>query len=59
MGIAIHNMSAAEGRAEPSLDLAAALRRDANGLLGTTVQYGELVREFIALGSLLTETISI
>ncbi|KAF8525774.1 ZIP-like iron-zinc transporter [Hysterangium stoloniferum] len=52
MGIAIHNMSAGEGGTEPSLDLAAALRRDASGLLGTTVQYGELVIPFVAGGFL-------
>jgi len=53
MGIAIHNMSSSEsGTGESSLDLAAALRRDASGLLGTTVQYGDLVIPFVAGGFL-------
>ncbi|KAF8591051.1 Zinc/iron permease [Ramaria rubella] len=53
MGIAIHNMSAGEhGASEASLDLAAALRRNASGILGTTVQYGDLVIPFVAGGFL-------
>ena len=44
MGIAIHSLATAEDHADTStLDLAAALRQDASGLLGTTVQYAELV----------------
>lgn len=43
MGIAIHNLSASG--AEPvSVDLAAGLRQDASGILGTTVQPADLVR---------------
>jgi len=34
---------AAGGEEHGSVNLAAALRRDAKGLLGTTVEYGELV----------------
>ncbi|KIJ52518.1 hypothetical protein M422DRAFT_58669 [Sphaerobolus stellatus SS14] len=52
LGIAIHNMSVGEGETESVLNLAAALRRDATGLLGTTVQYGELVIPFVAGGFL-------
>ena len=44
MGIAIHSLAAAEDHADAStLDLAAAIRQDASGLLGTTVQYADLV----------------
>lgn len=43
MGIAIHNVSAGNGEDSKSMNLSAALRRDAGGLLGTTVEYGELV----------------
>lgn len=44
MGIAIHNLAAADGHSGSSaLDLAAAVRQDAQGLLGTTVQYADLV----------------
>ena len=43
MGIAIHSLATAEDHADTStLDLAAALRQDASGLLGTTVQYADL-----------------
>lgn len=43
MGIAIHNLSASGG--EPmSVDLAAGVRQDASGILGTTVQPADLVR---------------
>jgi hypothetical protein len=42
MGIAIHNVSASS--AEPvTNDLAAAIRQEALGLLGTTVQLADLV----------------
>ena len=45
MGIAIHNVSATTpgSHADVSMDLAAAVRQDASGLLGTTVQYADLV----------------
>ncbi|KAH0833057.1 ZIP-like iron-zinc transporter [Lanmaoa asiatica] len=42
MGIAIHNLSASG--AEPVVDLAAGVRQDASGILGTTVQPADLVR---------------
>lgn len=51
MGIAIHNLSASAHAEDASLDLAAAVRQTATGLLGTTVQLADLVR---ALKSLLT-----
>jgi len=44
MGIAIHNLSASEHAEDVSLDLAAAVRQTATGLLGTTVQLADLVR---------------
>ena len=44
MGIAIHKYSSGDSSAGgSSLDLAAALRMDAPGVLGTTVQYGDMV----------------
>lgn len=43
MGIAIHNLSAS-GADPVSLDLAAGVRQDASGILGTTVQPADLVR---------------
>lgn len=43
MGIAIHNLSAS-GSEPVSLDLAAGVRQDASGILGTTVQLADLVR---------------
>lgn len=44
MGIAIHKYSSGDSSAgRSSLDLAAALRMDAPGVLGTTVQYGDMV----------------
>lgn len=44
MGIAIHSLAAADGHSGSSaLDLAAAVRQDAQGVLGTTVQYADLV----------------
>ena len=51
MGIAIHNLSASAHVEDVSLDLAAAVRQTAMGLLGTTVQLADLVR---ALTNLLT-----
>jgi hypothetical protein len=44
MGIAIHNLSASGHADDASLDLAAAVRQTATGLLGTTVQLADLVR---------------
>lgn len=49
MGIAIHNLSASGTIAE-SLDLAAGVRQDASGILGTTVQPADLVIPFVAGG---------
>ncbi|EIW83993.1 ZIP-like iron-zinc transporter [Coniophora puteana RWD-64-598 SS2] len=49
MGIAIHNLSASEAGAE-ALDLAAGIRQDASGLLGTTVHLSDLVIPFVAGG---------
>ena len=48
MGIAIHNVSASSGTDEvaTSLDLSAAVRQSAGGLLGTTVELSDLVRSF-------------
>jgi hypothetical protein len=42
LGIAIHNAASANVEKE-SIDLAAGVRQDANGLLGTTVQLSDLV----------------
>jgi len=42
IGIAIHNATAT-GAEKESTDLAAGVRQDANGLLGTTVQLSDLV----------------
>ncbi|KAG1808376.1 ZIP zinc transporter-domain-containing protein [Suillus subaureus] len=49
MGIAIHNLSAS-GTITESLDLAAGVRQDAPGILGTTVQPADLVIPFVAGG---------
>lgn len=49
MGIAIHNLSASGAMTE-SLDLAAGVRQDASGILGTTVQPADLVIPFVAGG---------
>ena len=43
MGIAIHNLSAS-GAETAAVDLAAGVRQDASGILGTTVQLADLVR---------------
>jgi solute carrier family 39 (zinc transporter), member 7 len=53
MGISIHNYSAGGAEEGTIIDLAAALRMDASGILGTTVQYGDLVSA--ALAQLLCE----
>ncbi|KAI0255001.1 Zinc/iron permease [Lactifluus subvellereus] len=52
MGIAIHNLSASGHAEDGSLDLAAAVRQTATGLLGTTVQLADLVIPFVAGGFL-------
>ncbi|KAI0280845.1 Zinc/iron permease [Russula aff. rugulosa BPL654] len=52
MGIAIHNLSASAHVEDVSLDLAAAVRQTARGLLGTTVQLADLVLPFVAGGFL-------
>jgi zinc transporter 7 len=44
MGIGIHNLSASADGAEEVVDLAAAIRQTAAGVLGTTVQLADLVR---------------
>ena len=44
MGIAIHKLSVSTHAEDVSLDLAAAVRQTATGLLGTTVQMADLVR---------------
>lgn len=49
MGIAVHNLTSAEGE-EVSSDLAAAVRQAAAGILGTTVQMADLVIPFVAGG---------
>jgi len=47
IGIAVHNATAS-GNAEVEMtDLAAGIRQDANGLLGTTLQLSELVSIFV------------
>ncbi|OJA19981.1 hypothetical protein AZE42_04211 [Rhizopogon vesiculosus] len=51
MGIAIHNLSAS-GTITESMDLAAGVRQDASGILGTTVQAADLVIPFVAGGFL-------
>ena len=42
IGIAVHTATASVGQTPP-MDLAAGLRQDATGLLGTTLQLAELV----------------
>lgn len=44
MGIAIHNLSVSAHAEDVSLDLAAAVRQTAMGILGTSVQFADLVR---------------
>ncbi|KAF9563184.1 ZIP-like iron-zinc transporter [Agrocybe pediades] len=52
IGIAVHNATATD-HGEPQLtDLAAGVRQDATGLLGTTLQISELVIPFVAGGFL-------
>jgi len=52
MGIAIHNISSGAGSEleDPSIDLAAAIRGEAQGIMGTTVVAGDLVIPFVAGG---------
>ncbi|KAJ6532020.1 ZIP-like iron-zinc transporter [Mycena capillaripes] len=52
IGIAVHTATASEGAGRHSADLAAGVRQDANGLLGTTVQLSDLVIPFVAGGFL-------
>lgn len=49
VGIAVHNLSG-PGADSQSNDLAAAVRRSAAGILGTTVQFADLVIPFVAGG---------
>ncbi|TEB34574.1 ZIP-like iron-zinc transporter [Coprinellus micaceus] len=51
IGIAVHN-AAATGAEEPLVDLAAGVRQDATGLIGTTAQLADLVIPFVAGGFL-------
>ncbi|KAF8655052.1 hypothetical protein AX16_003253 [Volvariella volvacea WC 439] len=51
MGIAIRNATTSD-EAHDSVDLASAIRQDATGLLGTTVQMSDLVIPFVAGGFL-------
>ncbi|KAF9450077.1 ZIP-like iron-zinc transporter [Macrolepiota fuliginosa MF-IS2] len=51
IGIAVHNATAT-GDEPASIDLAAGVRQDAAGLLGTTVQLSDLVIPFVAGGFL-------
>ena len=51
MGIAVHNLSASDA-GTGATDLAAAVRRTAEGVLGTTVQMADLVIPFVAGGFL-------
>ncbi|KAK7033309.1 Zinc/iron permease [Favolaschia claudopus] len=52
IGIAVHTATASEGAGRESVDLAAGVRQDANGILGTTVQLSDLVIPFVAGGFL-------
>jgi len=52
IGIAVHNLSASSGAEPVSVDLAAGVRQDASGILGTTVQFADLVIPFVAGGFL-------
>lgn len=48
MGIGIHNLSVSDGAngVATALELSAAVRQAAGGLLGTTTQFSDLVRLF-------------
>ncbi|KAJ7455250.1 ZIP-like iron-zinc transporter [Mycena galericulata] len=52
IGIAVHTATANEDAGRHSADLAAGVRQDASGLLGTTVQFADLVIPFVAGGFL-------
>ncbi|KAJ7158532.1 ZIP-like iron-zinc transporter [Mycena filopes] len=52
IGIAVHTATASEEGGPHSADLAAGVRQDASGLLGTTVQLSDLVIPFVAGGFL-------
>ncbi|TRM64394.1 ZIP zinc transporter-domain-containing protein [Schizophyllum amplum] len=52
MGIGIHHATATSGVTDEAIDLAAAIRQDAPGLLGTTVTLGDMVIPFVAGGFL-------
>ncbi|KAJ7745764.1 ZIP-like iron-zinc transporter [Mycena metata] len=52
IGIAVHTATATEDGGHRSVDLAAGVRQDASGLLGTTVQLSDLVIPFVAGGFL-------
>ncbi|KAJ7928811.1 ZIP-like iron-zinc transporter [Mycena leptocephala] len=52
IGIAVHTATANDDAGRHSADLAAGVRQDANGLLGTTVQLSDLVIPFVAGGFL-------
>ncbi|KAJ8693101.1 hypothetical protein PTI98_010347 [Pleurotus ostreatus] len=51
MGIAIHNATSSDA-AKIAIDLAAGVRQDAAGILGTTTHIGDLVIPFVAGGFL-------
>ncbi|KAL1666893.1 ZIP zinc transporter-domain-containing protein [Schizophyllum commune] len=52
MGIGIHRATATDETGSEAVDLAAAIRQDAPGLLGTTVTPGDMVIPFVAGGFL-------
>ncbi|KAJ7761995.1 ZIP-like iron-zinc transporter [Mycena maculata] len=52
IGIAVHTATASEETGRHAADLAAGVRQDASGLLGTTVQLSDLVIPFVAGGFL-------
>jgi len=52
IGISIHNLSASADPQADSADLAAGVRQNASGILGTTVQLSDLVIPFVAGGFL-------
>ncbi|KAJ7126784.1 ZIP-like iron-zinc transporter [Mycena epipterygia] len=52
IGIAVHTATASDDTSRHSADLAAGVRQDADGLLGTTVHLSDLVIPFVAGGFL-------
>ncbi|KIY65158.1 ZIP-like iron-zinc transporter [Cylindrobasidium torrendii FP15055 ss-10] len=52
IGIFVHNVTSTDGHDGEGIDLASAIRQDASGLLGTTVQLADLVIPFVAGGFL-------